>query len=372
MRSRYRTARRRNILGPAVEKPLLRLHAALDLASLWKAIQEVINVTLPGSFIGLTLQHNPIMPMIAKWSHSIPDGNFNSIPLQDYLRSHPRRRFVRSNDIFSTMEKLEKSEFYQQYMEPQKRRYAIGLFFWRAQRLICVIVIMRTARQGEISPQQTKLLQQLYPQFQTALHRLGSLEREHSTRIALGEFLRRRPLPTILFRWNLTLIYQNRAAREFCALWEKGPQIARILKADDPIPFEILEGCRALKKQLHEFPRADYATAAPGDEMVRHPSQPHLRATISLQQIRSAGIARPRFLVVCEDFHSARSQEQLPHMARLTRREQDLTRLVCDGGSNQEIADDASLSLSMVKKHLHSVFRKLEITSRSQLMALMR
>ena len=365
-------ARRRNVLGPAVEKPLLRLHAALDLASFWKAIQGVINVTLPGSFVGLTLQHNPIMPTIAKWSHSIPDGNFNSIPLQDYLRSHPRRRFVRSSDIFSTMEKLEKSEFYQRYMEPQKRRYAIGLFFWRGQRLICVIVIMRTARQGEVNPRQTKLLRKLYRQFQTALHRLGSLEREHSTRIALGEFLRRLPLPTILLRWNLTLIYQNRAGREFCALWEQGPKIARVLKADAPIPFEILEGCRALKKQWQEFPPARFPTAGPGGEMVRHPNQPNLRATISLQQIRSAGVARPRFLVECEDFHSARSREQLPHMVRLTRREQDVTRLVCDGASNQEIADDAGLSLSMVKKHLHSVFRKLEIASRSQLMALMR
>jgi len=30
------------------------------------------------------------------------------------------------------------------------------------------------------------------------------------------------------------------------------------------------------------------------------------------------------------------------------------------------------LSLAMVKKHLHAVFRKLEVTSRSQLMALIR
>ena len=365
-------ARRRNILEPAVQKPLLRLHAALDLTSFWKAIQGVIDVALPGSFLGLTLQHNPIMPMIAKWSRSIPDGNFNSTLLQDYLRAHPRCRFVRSTDIFLNMEKLEKSDFFQQYMEPQKRRYAIGLFFWRGQRLICVIVIMRTARQGEINPQQTKLLQQLYPQFQTALHRLGSLEREHSTRIALGEFLRRLPLPTILLRWNLTLIYQNRAAREFCALWEKGPKMSRVLKSDDPVPLEILEGCRALKKKWQEFPWAGFATAGPGGEMVRHPNQPHLRATISLHQIRSAGIARPHFLIECEDLHSARSREQLPHMARLTRREQDITRMVCDGRSNQEIADEAGLSLSMVKKHLHSVFRKLEITSRSQLMALMR
>ena len=38
----------------------------------------------------------------------------------------------------------------------------------------------------------------------------------------------------------------------------------------------------------------------------------------------------------------------------------------------QEIADESGLSLETVKKHLHSVFRKLEVNSRSRLMALMR
>jgi DNA-binding CsgD family transcriptional regulator len=45
---------------------------------------------------------------------------------------------------------------------------------------------------------------------------------------------------------------------------------------------------------------------------------------------------------------------------------------VCEGRSNQEIADEARLSLPMVKKHLHAVFRKLEVNSRSRLIALLR
>jgi DNA-binding NarL/FixJ family response regulator len=49
-----------------------------------------------------------------------------------------------------------------------------------------------------------------------------------------------------------------------------------------------------------------------------------------------------------------------------------LARLVCDGRSNQEIADEAGLSLETVKRHLHSIFCKLEVSSRSRLMALMR
>src|SRR5947207_3035149 len=106
---------------------------------------------------------------------------------------------------------------------------------------------LHTATQGDLSGAEMRLLRQLYPQFQTALCRLGSLEREHSVRKDLEAFLRRLPLPTILLRWNLKPIYQNRAAREFCTVWEKGPEDARRTKATSPIPSEILDRCRLLK-----------------------------------------------------------------------------------------------------------------------------
>jgi DNA-binding NarL/FixJ family response regulator len=61
----------------------------------------------------------------------------------------------------------------------------------------------------------------------------------------------------------------------------------------------------------------------------------------------------------------------LSHLAQLTRREQDSALLVCDGRSNQEIADESGLSLETVKKHLHSIFCKLEVSSRSRLITLM-
>jgi len=59
-------------------------------------------------------------------------------------------------------------------------------------------------------------------------------------------------------------------------------------------------------------------------------------------------------------------------LAQLTSREQEVARLVCEGRSNQEIADDACLTLPTVKKHLHAIFRKLEVPSRSRLITLMR
>jgi DNA-binding CsgD family transcriptional regulator len=182
----------------------------------------------------------------------------------------------------------------------------------------------------------------------------------------------------MLLRWNLKLIYQNRAARDFCAVWEKGPEDAQLTKATSPIPSEILDRCRLLKQQWAHAQRPVAPQTGFKEERVHHPRSPHLRATLHLKQLTSCGVAQPHFLIECEDFRCAAlstgpaATARLPHLVRLTRREQEVARLVCEGRSNQEIADNACLSLPMVKKHLHAVFRKLEVPSRSRLMTLMR
>ncbi|PYI80706.1 MAG: hypothetical protein DME58_04205 [Verrucomicrobia bacterium] len=48
----------------------------------------------------------------------------------------------------------------------------------------------------------------------------------------------------------------------------------------------------------------------------------------------------------------------------------EVAQLACEGRSNKEIAENACLSLQTVKKHLHSVFRKLQVPSRTRLVAL--
>src|SRR5438067_13015466 len=116
----------------------------------------------PKSFDGLTLQHNPILPMITRWTLPMPDGFFNAAPLKGYIAGRPRNRFVRISEVFANRSSLMKSAFYRRYMAPQGCLHAVGLFFWKDERLICVIAIMRTARQGDLSPAELKMLRQLY------------------------------------------------------------------------------------------------------------------------------------------------------------------------------------------------------------------
>ena len=65
-----------SVLDPTLEEPLLHLHAAIDVDSFWNAVQDVIKAALPTCFIGLTLQHSPILPRIAKSTEKLPGSFF--------------------------------------------------------------------------------------------------------------------------------------------------------------------------------------------------------------------------------------------------------------------------------------------------------
>ena len=368
----------RSVTDSRLEKPLLHLHAAIDVDSFWKAVQNVIQAALPSCFIGLTLQHSPFLPRIAKSTKKLPGSFFPIMPIKKYFSAHPHRNILVINDFFSDERHFKRSSFYRGCIGALNGRCAIGLFFWDIRRLLAAIIVVRSEEQGELSPGEMKVIRYLHAQFQTALHRLHSRSRERAVRVALEQFMRRLPLPTVLLRWNLRLAYRNQAGAESCAVWQRGPLGARFIKLKAPIPPEILNQCRALKKRWEQLSPLSLASANLVDETVRHPTRCDLRATISLKQSSSAAFARPHFLIEFEDLRGSGgtgyqiSRASLSHLVRLTRREQNLARLVCDGRSNQEIADEAGLSLETVKRHLHSIFCKLEVSSRSRLMALMR
>src|SRR5437870_10851744 len=72
--------KREAVIDPSLEKTLLSLHAAMDVGSFWKAIQQLLSAAIPNRLIGLMLQPNPILPMIAKWTLPTPPAFFTSEP----------------------------------------------------------------------------------------------------------------------------------------------------------------------------------------------------------------------------------------------------------------------------------------------------
>ena len=56
----------------------------------------------------------------------------------------------------------------------------------------------------------------------------------------------------------------------------------------------------------------------------------------------------------------------------LTKREQEIAESIVKGCSNSEIAENLSISLSTVKYHISNIYSKLEIRSRTKLIAIMK
>ena len=173
-------SKREPVIGPALEKPLLKLHRAMDVKSFWKAVHRLLSASIAYHSVGLLLQQNPSAPVIAKWTRFMPDDFFAAEPLKRCAVQRPRKKLVRLNDLFRNRSSFARSGFYRRYMAPQRCAHGVALFFWKRQRLICAIAILRTAKQGDFSPAEMKLLRHLYPQFLAALRRIGSLERERS------------------------------------------------------------------------------------------------------------------------------------------------------------------------------------------------
>jgi DNA-binding NarL/FixJ family response regulator len=64
----------------------------------------------------------------------------------------------------------------------------------------------------------------------------------------------------------------------------------------------------------------------------------------------------------------ARSEPD-PRLAELTRREQEVLRLIGDGLTNAEIADQLFVSTATVKTHINNLFAKVQVRDRAQAVA---
>jgi len=122
----------RSIVDPTLEKPLLHLHAATDIDSFWHAVQQTIEAALPTCFIGLTLQHTPILPRIARSTGKLPGNFFPSLPIEKYFNANPHRKLVFVSDLFPDERRFKKSLFYRDCMAPvngnAQSAYSSGTF----------------------------------------------------------------------------------------------------------------------------------------------------------------------------------------------------------------------------------------------------
>jgi len=364
-----------------LDRALLDLHSVQEMKDFWTMTRRVLHEALPLHFICLCLRPFVLLPSTvfrekAPFASEAEFKLFQELsPLQSYLAARPGTTFVRMSDIIPDSE-LVGTEFFRRFMAPYEDRYFACFCFWHAGAFQGLIGLHRTADQRDFGASEIEFLACLHPHFDTVLQRILSLHRERAVRLSLERLLVNLPIATVLVDWDLRATYRNRTAMELCALWNHGPINGRI--DDFRLPAPVLDYCETFKAKWNACHHRVCSLLGPAGFTLRHPTIAGLRASVNLLQLDAAPLSMPVFLVRLElqsencNGRVAADAKKFACVSRLSLREREVAILVGQGSSNDEIAQDLGKSVLTVKKQLRSIYEKLEIPSRSRLIALLR
>lgn len=173
-------------------------------------------------------------------------------------------------------------------------------------------------------------------------------------------------LGTVMLDSRLRIIWHNRASRASILAWEGDSQgHLKMGRRLGSLPADILTACEALRTEWIASPGSSRLRKP---HLVRHSTTPASYATVRLCGARHAEMASPNFIVQFEGQAADAICTKSLISDALTSAERQVANLVRQGMSNQEIASELGKSVDAVKFHLHRMFKKAGVGSRSRLM----
>ncbi|MCX6954990.1 MAG: LuxR C-terminal-related transcriptional regulator [Verrucomicrobia bacterium] len=387
-RQRRRTKREGLLHGsPGIDALLLRLHAANDIPAFWAALQELLRQTTPHDALIVYLNFldfetswqateilaTPNAQRPTKWFQNRRQVDMTP----QFVLSQPKKlKIYRLSDVVPDRSELRRSAFFKEFLEPFGWHHLAVALYWRGDRVGSQIAIRRTAKQGDFTAQEIAFLEAVYPHIETVLNRLLAYEEERARRRWLEAFNHHLPFALLFLNWEMKSLYVNQAGLEQCALWNFGPAKARAYqpRAVFAPPAEVSKACAALKAEWLEHQSMGQPHPG-GATKVNHPTQAGLTATIRLHIEEHVRTAYPGFIVYLENQTSVPAMDRLPAhslLGQLTVAEREIARQVTEGLDNEEIARRLRKSVKTVKGQLTSIFKKLGVNGRNQLMARLR
>lgn len=347
-----------------VSRAIVALHSATDAAGVFAAVRRFLRETMPASFIAFLLhgrERDRETFLRCAGQPRPPDPELRaSLRLVDEARRRQRRKALRANVSNAGVDSDRRPSGARAGTHPALLLGFDGCGYARA-----LLLVARSS--GNFRPDELELLERLRVHATAALRVVRTLQRERVTRLALQKLLSRFPVGIVVLDWEERTLYRNATAAELCARWNYGGE-ARSLHASRVfrIPKEVLRACRSL----------DTANSrAPAEAVVTSPARPTVRAVVQSVRFEVKSLGRPRHLIHFEQISSKRGSHAAPTrmdlLLRLSPRERELAEVVSRGVSNADAARALGKSVYTVKKQLQGVYRKLGVTNRARLTAIL-
>jgi DNA-binding CsgD family transcriptional regulator len=142
------------------------------------------------------------------------------------------------------------------------------------------------------------------------------------------------------------------------------------------LPPTLATECHAMRREWESSLSANPdATVLRRRRKILHPRLKALSASLSMVCRNTTGLSEPAFVIEFErraPRTTIKARRDLPLLSTLTEAERDVTLVLREGVSNQEIADRLAKSLDAVKFLLHRIYQKTGVSGRAALVARLR
>ncbi len=368
-----------------VSKDILRLHTTDSVEGLWKTLFKVVNHAMPiQGFCGLVEPFQLLPDHSGYFHYSVGSRSEQKQRTIDSLREgclflkwfdeRPGSLTVWLSDL-RQMKGMDLRAFEEDHLKPNGWRHGVALAVRQRKEVTGFLAVFRTEENHDFSQWERYFLEHvIQPHFKTALSRIISLHDRLMKRQALERGLAEWDTPVMILDWKLGVLHENAAAKRCCARWLASDhhQESNLFPG---LPEALANSCLHLKH--------DYETSVRDGQPVTRSAELEVVCDVSLsakvrwiwprRNYRGKPLFEIIFLACGEKvgggdicWESSPLQEY-----RLSAAERHVAELVCQGMTNQEIAQKLDKQTDTVKKQLQSIFRKMDICSRGKLISLL-
>ncbi|MGE4458249.1 MAG: LuxR C-terminal-related transcriptional regulator [Stenotrophomonas sp.] len=344
---------------------------ALDMASLWQACATLINAALPCHSCSLLFDIDGYQPLQGR--HHLATAGDDGARLvtslevaAPYLDANPRIRWYTFSQIAS-QDALAPERLKAQNPAPGWREF-IHLAFWDGTRLEAVLSIRILTAHTELSDAELAFLAELYPLLDASLQRVRMLESDRLRHKAVEDLLYALPLAALLVDGKLVPSYMSREAKRICRRWSTDTE---------------RDGClpRAIELPLRRWMEDAAGTAAAAGQRatftVAHPQRPTQSLRVEISSAPGNSFRHAQHLLILaadgegDDAGDAAAARSLPLLTCLSPSERKVAGLVASGLRNDAIAERLCRSRKTIESQISSIFRKLNVSNRTQLARLL-
>ncbi len=360
----------------------------LDYGAFWRVLQSELVRVVPGVDTVLFAEVvDHVIPQVLRSTDGVYEqmeaGRVSAMvlssPLHAFLKSNPWQRVVPWEAYMGTEARLLADPHYQEFLAPFGWRYFLTLCFYRRRQIAAVVILARSRAAGEFSEAERRKVDALHGIIDPVLDRCSAHYRIERERRALRRWSEGLEVPALLLDWELNLVSASDTAREACLRWEHGIERAAGYNKRSRflLPDALLTGARRLKKRCYKALEGYQSPAELPSMEERIASAALPGATAMIRVVRSAGkrLALPHLQVhftECGGAVAAACADDVvwaDRLAELTPKERRVLTYLEQGLCNAEIATATGRALGTVKNQISSVYAKLGVKNRSQLLA---